>query len=30
LPMDSDDPETRIAELERQLAQQKRIAELEP
>lgn len=26
--MDSDDPETRIAELERQLAQQKRIAEL--
>ena len=27
--MDSDDPEERIAELERQLAQQKRIAELE-
>ena len=27
--MDSDDPDTRIAELERQLGQQKRIAELE-
>jgi hypothetical protein len=29
LPMDVDDPEERIAELERQLAEQKRIAELE-
>jgi hypothetical protein len=29
LPMDADDPEERIAELERQLAEQKRIAELE-
>ena len=27
--MDEDDPEQRIAELERQLAEQKRIAELE-
>jgi len=29
LPMDDDDPQKRIAELERQLAEQKRIAELE-